>query len=125
MKKIDATVLNETKYIGIWVLIFSLLMESVFIVAGKWNYTVLLGNILSGSFSILNFLLMGITIQKSLEKEEKEARSMIKVSQIYRNFLLAVVASVGVLLPVFNTVAVVIPLFFPRIAIAIRPIFNK
>ncbi len=125
MKKIDAVVLKETKYIGLWMIIFSLLMQSVFLVIGKWHYSVLLGNLLSGVFGVLNFLLMGITVQKSLEKEEKEARSMIRVSQIYRNFMMIIVTIIGVVTPFFNTVAVIVPIFFPRIAVAIRPLFVK
>ena len=125
MKKIDAVVLAETKYIGTWVLILSALMQAVFLVIGKWHYSVLLGNLLSALFGILNFLLMGMTVQKAVGKEEKEARSMVKVSQIYRNFMILVVTAVGVLVPCFNAVAVIVPLFFPRLAIAVRPFFGK
>ena len=69
--KIDATVKKETKYIALWVLLLSALMQSVFIVIGKWDHTVLLGNLLSGAAVILNFFLIGITVQKALEKEFK------------------------------------------------------
>lgn len=125
MKKIDATVLKETKYIGLWMIIFSLLMQSVFLVLGKWDYSVLLGNLLSGFFGVLNFLLMGITIQNALSREKKGAKSLIKVSQLYRNLMLGIVTAVGVLAPCFNTVSAIIPIFFPRIAIALRPVFSK
>ncbi len=125
MKKIDNIILKETKYIGMWVLIFSLLMQSVFLVIGKWHYSVLLGNLLSGAFGVLNFLLMGMTVQKALGKDVKEAKTIMKVSQLYRNLMMLVVTAVGVLVPCFNTVAVIVPVFFPRIAIAIRPIFVK
>ncbi len=125
MKKIDSTVLKETTYIAAWVLIFSILLQAVFLVIGKWDYTVLLGNLLSGAFCVLNFLLMGITVQNALGKDEKDAKTAIKVSQLYRNLLLLIVAVIGVVLPVFNVWAVIVPLFFPRIAIALRPLFNK
>ena len=42
-----------------------------------------------------------------------------------RTFMLFVVAAVGVLLPVFSTWTVLIPLFFPRIAIMIRPFWGN
>ena len=41
MKKLDATVRQETKYIAVWVLLFSAVMEAVFLIIGKWDYTVL------------------------------------------------------------------------------------
>ncbi|MBR6650029.1 MAG: hypothetical protein IKL36_01325 [Clostridia bacterium] len=125
MKKIDATVLKETKYIAAWIFIFSVLMQAVFLVISEWNYTVLLGNILSAVFSVLNFFLMGLTVQKALGKEEKEAKTLVKVSQLYRSLMILVVTVVGVALPCFNTVAVIVPVFFPRIAIAMRPLFDK
>ena len=125
MKKVDATILKETKYIAIWVIIFSAVMEAVFLVIGKWSYTVLLGNLLSASASVLNFFLMGITIQKALDKDVKEAKTAMKVSQMYRTLLLLAVAIIGAVLPCFNLWAVLIPFLFPRIAIAIRPIIDK
>ena len=125
MKRVDATVLKETKYIAIWVIIFSAVMEAVFLVIGKWSYSVLLGNLLSASASVLNFFLMGITIQKALDKDVKEAKTAMKVSQLYRTLLLLAVAIIGAVLPCFNLWAVLIPFLFPRIAIAIRPIIDK
>ena len=125
MKKIDETVLKETKYIAAWIFIFSVLMQAVFLVISEWNYTVLLGNILSAVFSVLNFFLMGLTVQKALDKDEKEAKTLVKVSQLYSSLMILVVTVIGVALPCFNTVAVIVPVFFPRIAIAMRPLFDK
>lgn len=125
MKKIDETVLKETKYIGAWVFIFSVLMQAVFLVIGKWSLAVLFGNLLSGAFVVLNFLLMGITVQRAVLKEEKEAKTMVKGSQLYRSLMMLIMAVVGVALPCFDTVAVIIPIFFPRIAIMFRPLFDK
>ncbi len=123
MQKIDSTVIKETKYITIWVLILSVLMQAVFLIISKWDYTVLLGNILSAAGSVLNFLLMGITVQKALGLEEKEARSLVKTSQIYRNLMVMVIAVIGVVF--FNIWASLIPLVFARIAIMFRPLLDK
>lgn len=125
MPKIDKTVKNETAYIALWVLIFSVLMQAVFLILKKWEYTVLLGNMLSAALGIGNFLLMGLAVQSAVSKEEKEAKDTLKVSQALRTLLLFVVLVIGVLLDCFNTWAVIIPLFFPRLAIAIRPLVKK
>ena len=124
MNKIDKTVLKETKYIACWVLFLSMIAEAVFLIIGKWDYTVLLGNILSAGLVILNFFLMGITVQRAVEKDEKEAKNTMKVSQLYRNLLVICVTVIGVTLKCFNTWIVLIVLFFPRIAIAFRPLFK-
>ena len=118
--------LRETVYIAAGVLILSVLMEAVFLVGGWWDITVLFGNLLGGFCAVLNFFLMGITVQKALAKEEKEARDVIKLSQTLRMFMQLAFAAVGFLIPsFFNVIAVLVSLLFPRIAIAFRPAFDK
>ena len=124
-EKVDKTVIKETLYISVWVLILSAVTQAVFLIIGKWSLSVLLGNLLSGVTGILNFFLMGLTVQASVIKDEKKAALSMKVSQILRMLLIFAVAAVGVLLDCFNTVTVILPLFFPRIAISFRPLFNK
>jgi len=125
MAKIDPTVKKETGYIALFVVIFSMAMEAVFLVIGKWDLYVLFGNILGGGTAILNFFLMGLTLQSSLRKEAGAAAATMKFSQTYRMLMMLAVAGAGVLAPVFNAVATIVPLFFPRIAIALRPLVDK
>lgn len=123
--KIDSTVKRETRYIALSVIALSILMELVFIVIGQWSYRVLLGNILGAGVAVLNFFLMGLTVQNAVLLEEKEARDKMKLSMTLRSFLLMLTAVLGVVVPVFNAPATIIPLFFVRIAIALRPVFIK
>ena len=123
--KIDSTVKRETRYIALMAIALSLLMELVFIVIGQWSYKVLLGNILGAGVAVLNFFLMGLTVQNAILLEEKEARDKMKLSMTLRSFLLMLTAVLGVVVPVFNAPATIIPLFFVRIAVALRPLFIK
>lgn len=123
--KIDSTVKRETRYIALMAIALSLLMELVFIVIGQWSYKVLLGNILGAGVAVLNFFLMGLTVQNAVLLEEKEARDKMKLSMTLRSFLLMLTAVLGVVVPVFNAPATIIPLFFVRIAVALRPVFIK
>ena len=125
MAKIDATVQRETKYIAAWVVIFSVLMQAVFLLIGKWDYTVLLGNILSATGAVLNFLFMGITVQKAVLKDEKDAKTAVRLSMIYRTLFMLAFMVVGAVVPVFNLWASLIPFLFPRLAITIKPISDK
>ena len=125
MKRIDSTVLKETAFIAGFTFVLSLLMQSVFLILGKWDYTVLLGNILGFLAAVGNFLLLGITVQNAVLKEEKDAKYLMKLSQTARLFLMFIIALIGYLVPIFNIIAVIIPYLFPRIAIAVRPAFNK
>lgn len=125
MKKIDPIVRKETFYILYLTTILSVLMQSVFLIIGKWDYTVLLGNLLGIAAATGNFLLMGLAVQKALEKTPEEAKTVMKLSQMGRMLMLFGVALVGYLVPVFHVIAVILPFLFPRVAIALRPLFKK
>lgn len=125
MKNVDKTIIKETKYILNFVVILSVIMQLVFVALGRWDYKVLLGNILSGTAGVLNFFLMGLSVQKALNKDEKEAKATIKLSQTYRTFFLAAVLIIGFAVKVFNPLVVVIGIFFPRVAVSMRPVYDK
>lgn len=123
--KIEHAVKKETIYISICSLALAFIMNIIFFIAGKWNYTVVAGSILGIFASVLNFFLMCLTVQNAVKKEEKEMRDYVKLSQTLRNFMLVAFAVIGVLVSVFNTWSMLISLFFPRIAIFMHPLFNK
>ena len=125
MAKIDKVVIKETKYIAFWTLVFSVIMELVFVIIAKWDYTVILGNLLGAGAAVLNFFLMGLGVQKAVTMEVKDAKQLIKISSTLRMVMLIIIAVIGVYVPVFHMWAVLIPLFFPRIAIFIRPFIDK
>lgn len=120
MSKVDKTVLRETKFLAVWSLIFSMLMQAVFLVLRKWDYTVLLGNLWGVFVTLLNFFLLGLTVQKAVTKEEKEAKNVMKLSHSLRNMMVFVLVVLGVVLRWFSTIPLLIALFFPRIAMVIR-----
>lgn len=122
--KVDKTVKKETLYIAALSGVLSLLMQAVFLVIGQWHFSVFLGNLWGYAAAVGNFFLMGLTVQKAVLKDEEEAKKTIKISHTLRNMLILVVAVIGIVIPFFNTWTVIIPLFFPRIAIFFRG-FNK
>ena len=125
MKKIDPTVIAETRYISAFVAVLSLLMEGVFLVFGEWDITVLLGNLLSAFVSILNFFLLGITVTKAMTKDERDMPQFMKLSKTYRFLMIIAVAGIGLYFKCFNDVAVILPLFFPHVAIFVRGLSLK
>ena len=125
MQKIDPVVLKETKYIAVWGLVLSAVMQAVFLILNLWDYTVLLGNLLSYGAVVLNYFGIGITVQKAVEKDEKDAKQTMKLSNTVRMLFLFVVVVIGVVVECFHMWAVLIPLLFPRIAIALRMLQTK
>ena len=121
MARINSTVIKETRYIALFSCVLSLLMQAVFlIVLRRFDYTVLLGNLLGLVIGVGNFFFMGIGVQKAVEKDEADARKVMRFSQTARFFGVFILAMAGVLIPVFDPIALVISIFFPRIAIAAR-----
>ena len=136
MKKVDKTILRETVYIAAWVIILSLLMQAVFLIIDIvtppekiiWDYTVILGNLLSAICGVLNFFFLGLTVQKAMESDDdKYKKNLMRLSKSLRMLFVFCVILLGAVFKdtVFNLWATLIPLFFPRIAIALRPFFNK
>lgn len=125
MIKADKTVVKETLWISAWICVLSVIMQAVFIFAHLWSYKVLLGNLLGAAVMILNFFFMGITVQQALGKDEANAKKLMKLSQSLRTLFIFVCVVLGVVLPCFSTIATIIPLFFPRVAIALRPLIKN
>ncbi len=130
MKKISDAVIKETSYVAAWVIVLSAFMQSVVLILqafsfAKWDYTIALGNLLGGIFAILNFFLMGITVQIAVGKDEKKAAQTIRISQMLRNLAVGVIIIIGVFAPIFNVWTVALPFFFPRIAVTFRSLFLK
>lgn len=125
MKKIDATVRKETLFIAAFTLIFSAVMELVFLLLGYWSYKVALGNLLGFTAAVLNFFLMGYTVQQAVLLDEEGAKKKIRMSQSLRMLMLVGFAAAGCIFKCFNPIAVLLPLLFPRIAILFRPLFKQ
>lgn len=125
MGKIDETVRKETIYVATWEGILTLAMLAVFLILKAFNVSVLFSALLGAATAVLNFLLMGLTIQGAMGLDEKDAKTRLRGSQNLRLLMQAVVAVLGAALPCLDLWAVLIPLFFPRIAIMLRPLFIK
>ncbi len=125
MKKIDRIVLRETLFVAAGSALLSILMNAVFLVIGKWDLTVLFGTLLGYAASVLNFFLMGITVQNSVGKEEKTIKTTVRFSMVFRELLMLGIAVAAYFLKgVFNIIPLLIAYFFPRIVVMFRPKFK-
>lgn len=124
-EKIDPTVRRETLFIAACVAVLTALMESVFLVLGHWDITVLWGGLLGAFAAILNFFLMGLTVQKAVGKEPKDASRLMRASQSMRMLMLVCFCAVGAAVPAFHLLATLIPLLFPRVGVTLRGLMLK
>lgn len=116
---------KEISFITAWVVIFSAVMQGVFLILhffgiAKWDYTAILGNLLGAVFSVLNFVFLGFTVEAAVNKDEQKAQASMRISRLLRNLMIGAVVIVGIYAPIFNIWTTVLPFFFPKIGILIR-----
>ena len=80
-----------------------------------------LGSILGSVTAVGNFLLMGLTVQKALEKDKKDAARTVQLSQSGRLMLQGAMLVLAACLPrVFNLWAAMVPLLVPTLTVRLR-----
>ena len=126
----DPAVKKETGYIAVWVVLLSLIMEAVFLLIRQWDLSVLLGNLGGGAVAIGNFFLMALIATRAMNRaiengKPEEAALRVKSTAVIR--LIGEALLCVILIKVFNTnvYATLIPLLFPRIGIAFRPMIDR
>ena len=127
MAKLDPVVRKETDYIAVWVFALSLMMEAVFLLIKKWNGSVLMGNLAGACAAIANYLLLGITVSKAVSLGETGSRIALRVraSRTLRMLGMAGFCALCIGLLKTNVYATLIPLLFPRIGLAFRPVIDR
>ena len=124
--KIDPTVKKETLFVGGVTLILSMLMQSVFLIIGRWDLSVLFGNLLGGVIGVLNFFFLGLSVQKAVSSGEKKAKEIMKASHAIRFALIIVLLAISLIFQsVFNVIATIISLLFATFGVYLRAVFNK
>ena len=68
---------------------------------------------------------MGLTLTKAMTKDEKDMAQYMKLSKTYRFLLIILVCGIGLYFKCFNDIAIIVPVFFPHVAIFARGIALK
>ena len=136
--KIQPAVKTETGKIAIGTGIGVLIMFAVFFVlhmvipqdapfslAVPFDHRVILGGIGGFLVAVGNFFWMAMTVQKVASTEdESKARQTMGVSYRYRTLLQLLWVILVIVVPVFNLVAGIVPLFIPSLFIKLRGIIS-
>ena len=154
MIKIQPAVKKETLRIAIGTLILSVLMIAVFLMTGFFDVGVLWGTLLGSGVTILNFFLLGLSVQRASERmkdvhfpsyeeadaelkdgeeeppvpespELTQAKRGMQLAYTGRMMLVVATGIVALAVPGINPVAALVPFLFPRIIIFIYGIFHK
>ena len=85
-----------------------------------FDYRVFTGGIVGGAVAVLNFFLMGLTVQQvAAQKDDKQAYQRMKASYSQRMLLQIVWIILALTVPVFNGVAGILPILFPGLTVKI------
>lgn len=130
---IQPAVKKETKNVAMYTGIGVVLMWGVFFILHitlpekvPFDYTVILGGLGGGLIAVLNFFLLGLTVQKVAAAEDEEiGRKFMKSSYSQRMMLQAVWMVAAIAAPCFQFVAGLVPLLFPGAGIKIMGIIKK
>ena len=146
--KVQPAVRQETAKIAVGTAILTVLMVAVFLILRRFDWTVITGALLGYIAAVGNFFLMALTVQKAaddmkpietpeaekaedaeeadgddrkdvpLSEDAKRGKQRMQLSYTLRMLGMGVIAILGVTLPWFQSVAVLLPMLFPRLVIA-------
>lgn len=130
---IQPAVKKETKRVALitasgtlvmWIVFFALHMgmpEKV-----PFDYTVILGGLCGSLVAVLNFFLMGLTVQKvAASEDEAAARMRMKASYSQRMLIQMLWVVIAIAAPCFQFVAGILPLLFPGTGIKLVGIIGR
>lgn len=124
--KIQKTVWQETAHIAEGTAALTAVMLGVFAVIGKFTAMVAVSGLLGAATAVLNFFLLGLTVQKATKPgNEKRSRSIMQFSYSMRMLFQMAVLFLGFFIPALHWVAVACPLLFPRVTIFFMGLFQK
>ena len=133
MQKLSPAIKKETVRVAAMTAIGVVCMIIVFAILHQFlpekvpfDYRVILGGLAGGFVAVLNFFLMGLTVQKVASTEDEDlARSRMKASYSRRMMLQMGWVIVAIVVPIFQPVAGILPLLFPSTGIKLLAITGK
>ena len=121
--KLSPSVRKETGHITLGVLAGDAIMIAVFAVLKRLDYTVFLGALLGSAAAIGNFLLMCMAVQKAMDDPDR-AKDIVQGSYGKRMLGMVAVMVVGLVVPWFNGIAVLVPFLLPGLTIKVMQLLG-
>ena len=130
--KPEAALLRQTRRIALGVLALAAVMVAVYAVIGLFSPSVLLGALYTSALAILNFFIMGLTVQKitdtvgerqrtdeEIQTLSQQMKAKMQASYTLRMVVMFGLIAVGIAAFHFEPLATILPVVFPRIVIAV------
>ena len=133
--KPDSSVRRETARVAIGVFLLVAVMLAVYAIIGRFRLRVLLGGVYTGVLCVVNFFVMGLTVQsvtsRAAEKERSEEelaeltaqmKNRMKLSYNLRMIALFALIVIGIAVFGFDPLATILPILFPTVVIRLLQI---
>ena len=118
--------IDEIKYITKGVLIFNLIVLSIFLIISVLDMKMFLGLMFGTIIAILNIILLAKSIEKSVTMPVNKAQIYTTSTYLLRMLIVAIVLIVSVKASHLSVIGVVIGLISPKFSILVKPfIMNK
>lgn len=125
-QKTDPVIIKETCFMAIGALICASFVQTGFLIAQRWDYTVLIGGAVGWVLTVLNFFLMSRAVVRAVgDPDPHHAQLVMKVSYMGRTFLMLGVMVVSFLVPLIHWLPVVAAAFYPSVVIFVRQFWTK
>lgn len=116
---------KEAGYIAAGTVLLSALVQIVWAVFFDYDLSVFFGGLWGGAVAVLNFILMGLTVQKvANEPDQLSAKRRMQASYQLRMMLTIFTTVLAIIIPGVNWIMAAISLFFPRLTILVMPLFR-
>ena len=135
--KPDSAVRRETARVAAGVFALVAAMLAVYAVIGKFSVSALLGGVYTGLLTVVNFFVMGMTVQGITDRAAEKARTEQEIAELtlemknrmklsYNLRMIALVALmvVGISVFKFDPIATILPILFPTIVIRVLQIME-
>ena len=136
--KPNQTVLRETARMALGIALCAGIMFGVYALLGKLGGSVVAGGLYTSALTILNFFVMGMTVQaitnevgkkertdEEIENLSTQMKARMKTSYSMRTLAMLALVVVGIVVFKFDGLATVLPLAFPRAVLLILQITGR
>ena len=116
--KIHSAIKKETLHVAIGVLLGDAALIAVYALLKKLELPVILGALLGSAAAVGNFFVMGYMVQKALNNTER-TKAIVQRSYALRMVAMVAVMIIGIVVPCFEPIAVMVPFLMPGITIQV------
>ena len=103
-----------------WYLLFNGVLFVLFLLIRGVAFDPFIGLLMGSVFSLLNFYIMGVTIERSMQKTSGLSAVSVGIGYIIRAALMLAVLYAASRISMDTFISAVLPLFFPRIILTLK-----